>query len=61
MSSVLWEQTIRKMIDTGVQNFVEIGPGKTLSGFVKKINRGLGIYNVENMASLEMTVKALKG
>lgn len=60
MSSVLWEQTIRKMIEAGVTNFVEIGPGRTLSGFVKKISRGLGIYNVEDMASLEATVKALK-
>lgn len=60
MSSVLWEQTIRRMIETGVTKFVEIGPGKTLSGFVKKIDRGLNIYNVENIASLEATVKALK-
>lgn len=60
MSSVLWEQTIRKMIESGVTKFVEIGPGKTLSGFVKKIDRGLKIYNVENIASLEATVKALK-
>lgn len=60
MSSVLWEQTIRKMITFGVTNFVEIGPGKTLSGFVKKIDRGLGIYNVEDIASMEVTVKALK-
>jgi [acyl-carrier-protein] S-malonyltransferase len=59
MSSVLWEQTIRKMIEFGVSNFVEIGPGKTLSGFVKKIDRSLGIYNVEDVASLEATVKAL--
>lgn len=59
MKSVLWEQTIRRFIETGVENFVEIGPGKTLSGFVKKINRSLGIYNVENMASLEATAKAL--
>lgn len=59
MSSVLWEQSIRKMIDNGVRTFVEIGPGKTLSGFIKKIDRGLGIYNVENMASLEATVAAL--
>ena len=59
MSSVLWEQSIRKLIEAGVQNFVEIGPGKTLSGFVKKIDRGLGIYNVEDMASLEATAKAL--
>jgi [acyl-carrier-protein] S-malonyltransferase len=60
MSSVLWEQTIRRMLDQGVRNFVEIGPGRTLSGFVKKIDRGLGIYNVEDIASLEAAVKALK-
>jgi len=60
MSSVLWEQTIRKMIDDGVRTFVEIGPGKTLSSFVKKIERGIGIYNVEDMASLEATAKALQ-
>lgn len=59
MSSVLWEQTIRRMIADGVTNFVEIGPGKTLSGFVKKIDRGLHIYNVEDLASLEVTAKAL--
>ncbi len=60
MSSVLWEQTIRRMVEDGVTRFVEIGPGKTLSGFVKKIDRGLNIYNIENIASLEATVKALK-
>jgi len=60
MSSVLWEQTIRRMIADGVQNFVEIGPGKTLSGFVKKIDRGLKIYNIEDIASLEATASALK-
>jgi len=60
MSSVLWEQTIRRMIQSGIQNFVEIGPGKTLSGFVKKIDRGVSIYNVENIASVEATVNALK-
>ncbi|MBB2182262.1 ACP S-malonyltransferase [Lachnospiraceae bacterium MD1] len=60
MSSVLWEQSIRRMLQMGVRNFVEIGPGKTLSGFVRKIERGLGIYNVEDMASLEATVSALK-
>jgi len=59
MSSVLWEQSIRKMIDNGVRNFVEIGPGKTLSSFVKKIDRGLCIYNVEDLTSLEATAKAL--
>lgn len=59
MSSVLWEQIICKMISEGVQNFVEIGPGRTLSSFVRKIDRKLGIYNVEDLASLEATVSAL--
>jgi [acyl-carrier-protein] S-malonyltransferase len=58
MSSVLWEQTIRTMIDEGVTEFIEIGPGKTLSGFVKKIDRGLKIYNVEDIASLEAVLAA---
>lgn len=61
MSSVLWEQTIRKMVDNGVRNFVEIGPGRTLSGFVKKVERGLGIYNVEDLASLKAAALAVKG
>ncbi len=60
MSSVLWEQTIRKMVAAGVRQFVEIGPGKTLSGFVKKIDRSLSIYNVEDVASLEAAVLALQ-
>ena len=60
MSSVLWEQTLRKMIGDGVTDFIEIGPGKTLSGFVKKIDRGLKTYNVEDIASLEHTAKAIQ-
>jgi [acyl-carrier-protein] S-malonyltransferase len=60
MSSVLWEQTLRRMIADGVTDFIEIGPGKTLSGFVKKIDRGLNIYNVEDIASLENTAKAIQ-
>lgn len=60
MNSVLLEQSIRRMINDGIKTFVEIGPGKTLSGFVKRIDRSLGIYNVEDLASLEATVSALK-
>lgn len=60
MSSVLWEQTIRKMVDSGVRHFVEIGPGKTLSGFVRKVERGLCTYNVEDIASLESAAEAIK-
>ena len=61
MSSVLWEQTLRRMIAGGVTEFIEIGPGKTLSGFVRKIDRGLKVYNVEDLTSLENTVKAFTG
>jgi [acyl-carrier-protein] S-malonyltransferase len=60
MSSVLWEQSLRAMLADGVTNFVEIGPGKTLTGFVKKIDRSLNCYNVEDLISLENTVKALQ-
>ncbi len=60
MSSVLWEQSVRRMIAEGVEHFIEIGPGKTLSGFIRKIDRGLKVFNVEDIASLESTVKALQ-
>lgn len=61
MSSVMWEQTIRKMLDYGVDHFVELGPGKILSGFVRKIDRGVKVCNIENMASLEAAVALLEG
>jgi len=59
-SSVLFEQSIRRMIADGVTDFVELGPGRALSGFVKRIDRSLGVYNVEDMASLENAVYRLK-
>jgi len=60
MSSVLWETIIRNMIKDGVDTFVEIGPGKVLSGFIKKIDRKLTVVNVEDMASLDKAVVSLK-
>lgn len=58
-SSVLWEDTIRKMLADGVDTFVEVGPGKALSGFIKKITKDVNVYNVEDMASLEKTLEGL--
>lgn len=58
---VLWENTIRKMISDGVDTFIEIGPGKVLSGFVKKVDRKLTVLNVEDMKSLEKTIEVLEG
>lgn len=59
-NSVKWEESIRRMIADGADTFVEVGPGKTLSGFIKKVNKDLAVYNVEDMASLEKTLEALK-
>ena len=47
------------MIDKGVDTFIEIGPGKTLSGFVKKIDRSLTTYSVEDVDSLNALFEAL--
>lgn len=52
-SSVLFEDSIRKMLDDGVDTFIEIGPGKALSGFVKKVTSDVKVYNVENIETLE--------
>jgi [acyl-carrier-protein] S-malonyltransferase len=60
MSPVYFEKIIRNMIDNGVDTFVEIGPGKALRGFVKKINRSASVLNVEDLESLNNTVDTLK-
>jgi [acyl-carrier-protein] S-malonyltransferase len=59
MSSVMWENTIRKMLEEGVDTFIELGPGKVLSGFVKKVDRKVTVLNVEDLKSLEKTVELL--
>jgi [acyl-carrier-protein] S-malonyltransferase len=61
MSSVLWENTIRKMIEDGVDTFIEIGPGKVLSGFIKKVDRKVKVANVEDLKSLEKALEVIGG
>ena len=58
-SSVYWTQTIQKMVEEGVDTFIEIGPGKVLAGLNKKIAPEANVYNVFDLASLESTVEAL--
>lgn len=60
-SPVLWEDSIRAMISKGVETFVEVGPGKVLSGLVKQIDRSKRILNVEDEKSLLATLEALSG
>ena len=58
-SSVYWTQTIQKMVEDGVEIFVEIGPGKVLAGLNKKIAPAAKVYNVFDKASLDSVVEAL--
>lgn len=58
-SPVLWEQSVRRMIELGVTVFVEIGPGKVLSGLVKKIDRSVTVIPVYDLESFEKAVEEL--
>lgn len=64
-NSVLWQQSVEYMINEGVDTFVEIGPGKSLSSFVKKIGKSMGrevkTMSVNDVASFEETVEYIKG
>lgn len=59
-SPVKWEETLKFLADQGVDVFIEIGPGKALSGFVKRTLKGVKILNVEDMKSLEKTLASLE-
>ncbi|QAA34188.1 ACP S-malonyltransferase [Clostridium manihotivorum] len=59
MSSVKWEESIRLMIKDGVDTFIEVGPGRALSGFLKKIDRSVNVFNVEDIKSLDKTIDGL--
>lgn len=52
-SSVRFEQSIERLMEEGVTTFIEMGPGKTLSGFVKKINRNVNVIQIEKVEDLE--------
>ncbi|MDD4343098.1 MAG: ACP S-malonyltransferase [Eubacteriales bacterium] len=59
-NSVKWEQSVRYMINQGVDTFIEIGSGKVLTGLVKKISGEVKVFNVENIESMEKTISELK-
>lgn len=58
-SSVRWQQSVERMLADGVDTFVEIGPGKTLSSFVKKINREVTVLNVDKYEDLAKCLEVL--
>lgn len=59
-SPLLWEDSIRNIVNKGVGTFIEVGPGKVLSGLIKRIEPEAKILNVEDMASLGKTLQLLK-
>lgn len=58
-SSVCWQQSVENMIADGVDTFVEIGPGKTLAGFMRKISRDVKVYNVGTWEDVDKVVSEL--
>jgi len=61
-SSVLWEDSVRTMIsELGVESIIEIGPGKVLRGLVKKVDRRFPTLGINDVASYNETVAAIKG
>lgn len=59
-SSVRWQQSIETMLADGVDTFVEIGPGKTLSGFMRKITRDVTVLNIEKLEDIETLKDTVK-
>ncbi|MFD0049272.1 ACP S-malonyltransferase [Actinomycetes bacterium NPDC127524] len=60
-SPVLWEDSVITLLSLGVDTFIEVGPGKVLSGLIKKIDRKASVYSVSDQESLQNTLQALRG
>lgn len=58
-SSVRWQQSMELLLEDGVDIFIEIGPGKTLAGFMKKINRTVKVLNIEKIEDIDKVVEVL--
>ena len=60
LSPVRWQQSVERMLADGTDIFLEIGPGKTLTGFLRKINRGAAGINIETAEDLEKAAETLE-
>ena len=56
---VRWQESMEKMISEGVDTFVEIGPGKTLNGFLRKIDRSMKIWNIQTWEDVDKVANEL--
>ena len=60
-SPVLWEDTVNYLLAQNVDTFIEIGPSNVLSGLVKKVNRKVNVFTINDTVSLKQTVEKLGG
>ncbi|MCH8267611.1 MAG: ACP S-malonyltransferase [Acidobacteria bacterium] len=60
-SPVLWEQSVRRLLSLGTEQFVEVGPGRVLTGMLRQIDRKIPAVNVEDEKSLDKALVALGG
>lgn len=58
-SSVRFQQSVERMIHDGVDTFIEIGPGKTLSSFIRKVSREVKVYNIDKLEDLDCVVEEI--
>ncbi len=58
-SPLLWEDSIKIMVENGVDTFIEVGPKRVLSGLIKRIDKNVKVFNVEDTKSLDETIKAI--
>lgn len=59
-SPVRWQQSVERMIADGVDTFVEIGPGKTLTGFIRKIDKNVRALNIQTLEDVDTVMETLK-
>ena len=60
VSPVRFDKAIKLMEEEGIDTFVEIGPGKALSGFIKKEKKDANVFNIDNIENLTKVIEALK-
>src|SRR4029077_19334376 len=56
---VRWEESVRTLVEHGVNVFVEVGPGRVLTGLLRQIDRSVHVFNVEDGKSLQITLETL--
>ena len=60
-SPLLWEDSIKAIADSGIKTFLEVGPGKVLSGLIKRIDPTTSVHNVEDLKTLDKVLTELEG